>query len=677
MYPGINKFLQSGILLIILSLATIFSYAQAKSFFIPHGDNISEVSCGGVLFAPHYNQNFLAHNAGSVWLRKKIDLSQPFTTSFTVDIIDSLAVDGGAFVFQTDSTSLGESYHGLGFKGIDHSVGITFDTKQNLSQHDPAFDHISIQTNGDLDHSSSNNLAGPVSLEPFYHVTYYPPSNSPERNFHRLVTIAWDPAIKKLSALIDGVLVISAIKDIVQTVFNGNPVVYWGFTASNTQLQWYPATTELTFGHLYFFFGEIFARFNRLPEFDSCYGNPIQFIDSSIYTSGNGADPLLFVNWYWDFGDNTVSTLRNPPPHQYTAPGIYSVKFAITNSAGCTSDTLVKKIGLGSKPEVDFVATPLCTNTAIKFSDQSRADVGTAVAWTWQFDNGNISTDQNPETSFSTPGLHSVSLSVRTEYSCKADTTKISPINEKPIIDYLFTKDCYGNVQYQPALLNTVNVEKWQWDFGDNHFSQQINPSHFFAKDDNYITKLWAVSGECVSDTIKKTIAIDRVDAHAGNDTIAVRNQPVQLNATGGTGYQWYPHNFLNNPFIANPVATLTSDQTYILTVKNSDGCEAKDTLTIKIFDHLDIYVPTAFTPDNDGKNDVLHVIAPGLKQLFYFRIFTRWGQLVFQTTDPRKGWDGRINNQFPNTGVYVWIIQGVDYLGNTIERKGTVTLIR
>jgi len=677
MYLLGKTFLQRSVLVMNFIFVAIVSNAQASHFFISHGDNLSQVSCGGVLFAPHTNQNFLAHNAGSVWLKKQIDLSKPFATSFTMDMIDDeLTIDGAAFVFQSDSAAVGESFHGLGFKGIDHSVAVTFDAVQNTDQHDPAFDHITIQTNGDLDHSSPNNLAGPTSIEPFYVTTAYPPY-APVKIFHHLVTVDWQPVSKTLSVFIDGALVVSTIKDFVQTIFNGNPIVYWGFTASNTQLTWYPANSDLDFGHVYFFFGEVVTRFDRIPEMDSCFGGPIRFIDNSIYTSGNGANLLSFVKWYWDFGDGTTSSLRNPSPHQYAAPGSYTVKFAITNSSGCSFDTLVKKIILGSLPNVDFTASPLCTNTAVQFLDRSSADIGTVTGWAWHFDNGTVSNEQNPTTSFLTRGLHTATLAVHTEYACKADTTITLSVNEKPVVDYSFTRDCLGNVHFQSEVLNNVAVQNWLWDFGDHFSSQQANPSHFFDKDSNYLTKLSAISGDCISDTIIKTIAINRVHAFAGNDTIAVRNQPIQLNASGGANYDWSPPDFLNDAHISNPVSSLTNDQTYFLTVKNADGCEARDTIHIKVFDRLDVYVPTAFTPNGDGRNDIFHVIAPGLKQLRFLRIYNRWGQMVFETKNPPQGWDGNVNGKPSDTQVYVWIVAGIDYLGNPIERKGAVTLIR
>ena len=319
----------------------------------------------------------------------------------------------------------------------------------------------------------------------------------------------------------------------------------------------------------------------------------------------------------------------------------------------------------------------MCTNTDIHFIDRSIAGVGIPSAWTWKFDNGIVSIDKEPVTQFSTTGPHSVSLTVQTEFVCRADTTITFEIGEKPVIDYSFTKDCFGNVQYQSILANAVTVDTWQWAFGDGRFSRLRDPGHFFEKDSIYTTRLWAIAGECVSDTIAKTIPISRIRAFAGNDTIAVVNQPLQLNASGGSHYEWSPHDFLSNPFIANPIAILTKDQTYIVTVKNDDGCEVKDTLKIKVFDHLDVYVPSAFTPNGDGRNDVLHIIAPGLKELYYFRLYNRWGQPVFETKDLLKGWDGTVRGQVPETGMYVWIMKGVNYLGNVVEGKGTVTLIR
>jgi gliding motility-associated-like protein len=91
--------------------------------------------------------------------------------------------------------------------------------------------------------------------------------------------------------------------------------------------------------------------------------------------------------------------------------------------------------------------------------------------------------------------------------------------------------------------------------------------------------------------------------------------------------------------------------------------------------------VPSAFTPDGDGKNDVFRPIAIGIKQITYFKVFNRWGVLVYSSAknayEQSIGWDGTYKGKPQDSAVYVWIVEGVDYLDKKITQKGTVTLIR
>ncbi len=100
--------------------------------------------------------------------------------------------------------------------------------------------------------------------------------------------------------------------------------------------------------------------------------------------------------------------------------------------------------------------------------------------------------------------------------------------------------------------------------------------------------------------------------------------------------------------------------------------------VTVRVFKtNPQVFVPTGFTPNGDGKNDVIRPIAVGLTKLEYFQIFNRWGQLVFSTTTSGRGWDGKIGGKEQGTGVYVWVVKGVDFTGKSVFAKGTVTLIR
>ena len=182
-------------------------------------------------------------------------------------------------------------------------------------------------------------------------------------------------------------------------------------------------------------------------------------------------------------------------------------------------------------------------------------------------------------------------------------------------------------------------------------------------------------------DTVVVTI-LPQVKVFAGRDTSVVINQPLQLNAVdlnnaGIVSYSWSPSFGLNNASVKNPVAVLDRDTRYILTATTADGCKATDDINIKVFQRADLYVPTAFTPNGDGLNDFAKVILVGIKELRYFNIFNRWGELVFSTSDASKGWNGIWKGGEQPNAVFVWMAQAIDFKGNIISKKGTVTLIR
>ena len=167
------------------------------------------------------------------------------------------------------------------------------------------------------------------------------------------------------------------------------------------------------------------------------------------------------------------------------------------------------------------------------------------------------------------------------------------------------------------------------------------------------------------------------VRAFAGNDTVAAMGIPHQLFGSGGTQYLWSPAHYVDNPSAQNPFAVLQNDTRFYLTVRDALGCIGTSTVFIKVYKGPAIYIPNAFTPNGDGLNDVFTAIAPGIKQTIYFKVYNRWGKLMFDTQNITKGWDGKYMGIAQPTAVYVWIIKGIDISGKTIELKGTVTLIR
>ncbi len=163
----------------------------------------------------------------------------------------------------------------------------------------------------------------------------------------------------------------------------------------------------------------------------------------------------------------------------------------------------------------------------------------------------------------------------------------------------------------------------------------------------------------------------------AGNDTNAIAGRPHQLQASGGVNYVWSPAGPLNNPFIANPLAVLYNDTYFHVVVNDDIGCTDDDDVFIKVYEGPTYYLPNAFTPNGDGLNDIFRPIPVGIKSTDYFRVFNRFGQMMFDTRQWMKGWDGTIKGKPAASGSYVWMIKGIDKNGAVVEMKGSVILIR
>jgi gliding motility-associated-like protein len=187
-----------------------------------------------------------------------------------------------------------------------------------------------------------------------------------------------------------------------------------------------------------------------------------------------------------------------------------------------------------------------------------------------------------------------------------------------------------------------------------------------------------------VNDTVIITV-IPRMNVDAGKDTAVTLGQPLQLNATGADAsysYSWSPTGFLDNSYLQNPVATITDNTLdsirYTVRVTSPEGCTATDNIKVLVYRNgPDILVPSAFTPNGDGRNDILKPILFGISQFEFFAVYNRWGQQIFYTTQRGQGWDGNTHGVPQSSGGYVYISRGQDFTGKTIFRKGTVVLIR
>ena len=384
----------------------------------------------------------------------------------------------------------------------------------------------------------------------------------------------------------------------------------------------------------------------------------------TISASGNGA-------FAWT-GNNIVSGANTSSPT--VAPPTSTQYVVQLTDNGCVStDTVQVNV-------VDFVTLNAMADTTICATDSVQLMVNSnGLHYTWT-PAGDLD-DPTAKTPMALPLTTTTYTVVATIDHCVAtDQITVTPV-PYPIADAgPDITICFGS----SAQLNASMVgNSFTWTpSGSLNNPNILNPVASPVGTTSYILMVTDILGcpKPVRDTMVVTV-LPEIIPFAGNDTAVVVGQPLQFNASGGTGYSWTPATGLSNPNIPNPLAVYdgTFDSiTYKLLVSNAAGCFDSAFVTVKIFKtHPQIFVPTAFTPNGDGRNDISRPIAVGMSKFEYFRVFNRWGQLVFETRRPGDGWDGRISGKEQGTGTFVWLVKGTDYTGKPFFAKGTVTLIR
>jgi gliding motility-associated-like protein len=181
------------------------------------------------------------------------------------------------------------------------------------------------------------------------------------------------------------------------------------------------------------------------------------------------------------------------------------------------------------------------------------------------------------------------------------------------------------------------------------------------------------------------TLAVENPPPGIRYNTVnAYTNTPIQLQGRPlgvGYNYQWNPSMGLNFDNVRDPVFNFNQSTEYVITIRSIAGCETWDTVFVRVTSPADslaeVYVPRAWTPNNDGHNDRLFAFTVNVIQLNYFRIFNRWGQLVFESKTLGQGWDGKYRGQPMIPDVYTWTFEGISVKGDIIRKSGESLLLR
>jgi gliding motility-associated-like protein len=420
------------------------------------------------------------------------------------------------------------------------------------------------------------------------------------------------------------------------------------------------------------------ANFSLLPD-SICKGQNITFRikdSSDVFT------------WHWDFGDGKDTVALSPVTHNFNfhpTGGTTNVTLVYWSSDSSCVQTKVYPIyirevisAFDRNHELNMVDTAHCLGLVDHFYNHSVND----DTHGWVISDGTTSVKDTVTHLFTAPGTYSVELYIKNNQTGCVDTlTKKMYIFPALVVTSNGDSICKGS----SGNINVVGGVFYDWGPGnllnDSTIANPVATPPFTTT-----FSVIATDGNGCKDTAYAFVYVQQPGSTTTYTTTIVIGQTTILPGDPpppGTGftYTWTPANDLSCTHCPNPVCSSTlAVNEYVETMSDVMGCfTTQSHFTVYVDPLSSVDVPTAFTPNGDGTNDIVYVAGWGIKKLNYFKIYNRWGELLFETDDITIGWDGTYRGVPQNTETYVYEVSVEPYIDNfkPVFKKGTIKLLR
>jgi len=400
-----------------------------------------------------------------------------------------------------------------------------------------------------------------------------------------------------------------------------------------------------------------------------CEGQSIQLV------AQGGTD----YNWTpADFLDETDIANPNSTP---TSDVEYMV--TITNEFGC-NETLSVSVAVAPELTLSVLMNQLSGCSDLPFSLNASSQNYDVITWsggTGSFDNINSLTPTY------TPGINE---SGNVTLTIQAESDACGMIEETVVLDIIdgnLEVDAGPDViicQGEVIMLNgSTNATTVIWSGGNGNFNTTDNTESIYAPGTNEMGEFYlylTANNDCGDSTDSLLVQVNPFfDISVSEDQTITEGESVTLLAEGANNYVWTPAIDLSCDDCPNPEASPTETITYLVTDPTVGSCVDEEMVTVFVEPLLDgyLHIPTAFSPNSDGRNDEYRVVHNKVVA-FNLKIWNRYGQLVFETDDPDAGWDGYFKNKKQPVSVFVWYCEySFEYDPLTIlNKRGNVTLI-
>ena len=408
---------------------------------------------------------------------------------------------------------------------------------------------------------------------------------------------------------------------------------------------------------------------------------PLNYCEGDLFqTTFTAATGLQRLQWYRDNNPIAGATGISYAP---TLPGTY---YAVVWQNGCSDTTLRQTIEARARPVADFntIRSQFCTQTPVSFTGTPSISDNSGLTSAWQFSDGTSNSEASPTISFETPGPLNAQLIVTSVNGCADTIQRQLELLPRAIPDFEWGPACTNApVEFMnTSAINNAAGSQFTWSFADVAQSNMVNPDPVaFDKSGEYTIRLSVVSPGCEDAPLisEQQITVQKAEEPIRYfKKIILPGESLYLSARNlGTEYDWQPASAVASPTSATTRFTATESTDFTVAIRNPLGCTVIDSVEVLLLKDDAVWMPTAFSPNGDGLNDILRPFVAGAYELLRFSIYDRGGNQVYASTRAAAGWDGTLNGIPAKPEVYVWYIEYKDAAGKKALKKGTLTLVR
>jgi len=374
------------------------------------------------------------------------------------------------------------------------------------------------------------------------------------------------------------------------------------------------------------------------------------------------------------------------------APSVSGIYWAEVTQGGCLDSTSNYPVFVHPLPVAAFTAsndTGCISNNSLTFTNTSSTPDNAAMTYLWRYNDGVTDISTDAIRTFSRVGTYNVKLVTTTEFGCK-DSTAVYPFHIMPngTPDFAWDSICTGiPVQFTNLSNENSSPQAWySWNFGNGDPLSLLKdplPVIYNTQPGKFdvILKMTTLGCESDTQTVIKTVQVNRQAPGYTYRTVTVpqgSSHWLHVRDSIGNIYNWRPPMYLSSYNTRYTEFTAASDDIkYLIDITDLHTCVTTDTIQMLVLKKPGFYLPTAFTPNNDGLNDLARPYLIGMKGLRSFSVFNRAGQRIYYTQSYGKGWDGKYQGVEQPSGVFVWVVEYFDSNNKVVMEKGTLTLIR